>query len=334
VEPGTLVLRRVLPLRLRRRLVHLVFVLLAVTMFSAFLTSLMSGDVVDAMIPSASPELKEQVREDLRLDDPLHVRYGEWLAGFVTGDLGDYYAVSGHQPVLDRILQAAPVTLQLLLYAQLIAIATAVVAGTVSAYFAGRPVDRVVSATMIGFLAVPDVVIGLLLSYYVGVQLGWLPALGYRPMSEGLGEHLRYMVLPALSLALGRAAVYTRLLRSDMVTTLQEGYIEFASASGLSTRRVLLSHALRPSSLTLVTAVGLYIGVMVGTAVVVEIIFALPGLGQLMLEAIQRRQFVALQSIVALVAIAYVLFTFVIDVVTMRLDPRLRSAVGGGSDGR
>jgi peptide/nickel transport system permease protein len=311
---------------LLRRLVHLLVVLFCVTVFVALLTSLLPGDPVDAIAGFASPEQKDALREDLGLDDPLPVQYARWISGFVTGDLGGYYSVTGERPVMDRVSDSLPVSLQLMVYAQVLALVVAIPAGVISAYKAGTKGDRAANATAFGMLAIPNFALALVLAYYVGVQLELLPVSGYVKPSEDFIEHLRRMALPAISLAVGQIAVYMRLLRSDMIATLQEDFITMAKAKGVSPRRVLWRHALRPSSLTLLTVTGLNVGTLIGGAVVVEVIFSLPGLGLLLYEAINARQYIALQSLVAIVAVGYVMVNFLVDVLYAVLDPRIRHA--------
>jgi peptide/nickel transport system permease protein len=309
-----------------RRFAHLVVVLFLVTLFVALLTAMMPGDPVDAIAGFASPEQKETLRADLGLDDPVWVQYGRWVGGFVTGDLGNYFSISGERPVMDRVRDSLPVSLQLMVYAQVLALVIAIPAGVVTAYRAGNRTDKVANATAFGMLAVPSFALALVLAYYVGVELGWLPVSGYVKPSEDLVEHIRRMILPAVSLAVGQIAVYMRLLRSDMIATLQEDFITMAKAKGVSPRRVLWRHALRPSSLTLLTVAGLNVGTLIGGAVIVEVIFAMPGVGLLLFEAIQARQYIALQSLVAIIAVGYVLINVAVDILYAVLDPRIRHA--------
>jgi peptide/nickel transport system permease protein len=309
-----------------RRLAHLLVVLFFVTLFVALLTSLLPGDPVDAIAGFASDEQKEALRTDLGLDDPVPVRYARWLGDFVTGDLGGYYSISGERPVMERVSDSLPVSLQLMVYAQVLALVFAVPAGVLTAYRAGTRFDRSANATAFGMLAVPAFALALVLAYYVGVELRWLPVQGYVRPSEDLGEHLRRMAMPAISLAVGQIAVYMRLLRSDMIATLQEDYITMAKAKGVSPRRVLWRHALRPSSLTLLTVAGVNVGTLIGNAVVIEVIFSLPGMGTLLFESIQARQYIALQSLVAIIAVAYVLLNVAVDLLYSVLDPRIRHA--------
>jgi peptide/nickel transport system permease protein len=213
-----------------------------------------------------------------------------------------------------------------MLYAQILALVVAIPLGVATAYRAGSRFDRASNATAFGMLAIPNFALALVLAYYVGVQAGWLPVSGYVAPSEDLIEHFRRMAMPAIALAVGQIAVYMRLLRSDMIATLQEDFITMAKAKGISPRRVLWRHALRPSSLTLLTVAGLNVGTLIGSTVVVEVIFSLPGLGSLLFEAITARQYIAFQSLVAIIAIGYVLLNFLVDVLYAVLDPRIRHA--------
>ena len=309
-----------------RRLVHLLVVLFFVTLFVALLTAMLPGDPVDAIAGFGSPEQKDALREDLGLDDPVYVQYGRWIGDFVTGDLGGYYSVTGERPVMDRVRDSLPVSLQLMVYAQVLALVIAIPAGVWTAYRAGSRADKAANATAFGMLAIPNFALALVLAYYVGVEAGWLPVSGYVKPSEDLVEHIRRMAMPAIALAVGQVAVYMRLLRSDMIATLQEDFITMAKSKGVSPRRVLWRHALRPSSLTLLTVAGLNVGTLIGGAVIVEVIFSMPGIGTLLYEAIQARQYIALQSLVALIAVGYVLINFLVDVLYAVLDPRIRHA--------
>ena len=311
---------------LLRWLVHLVVVLFFVTLFVALLTAMLPGDPVDAIAGFASEEQKEDLRQDLGLDDPVWQQYGRWIGDFVTGDLGGYYSVTGERPVVDRVSDSLPVSLQLMVYAQVLALVIAIPAGVITAYRAGSRSDRIANATAFGMLAIPNFALALVLAYYVGVEIGWLPVSGYVKPSEDFVEHIRRMIMPTIALAVGQIAVYMRLLRSDMIATLQEDFITMAKSKGVSPRRVLWRHALRPSSLTLLTVAGLNVGTLIGGAVIVEVIFSMPGVGTLLFEAIQARQYIALQSLVALIAVGYVLVNFLVDVLYAVLDPRIRHA--------
>ena len=320
----------VLARELGKRALLLLLVLFLVTLFTSALLSLVPGDPVDTLVPLAdSPqteEIKAEVRENIGLDDPFLVRYWDWVTGFVTGDFGDYYRVSGSDPVSETIAEALPVSLQLVVYSQLLSLIIAIPLGVASAYRAGTMFDKGANTTMFALLAVPNFVLGLALAYYFGVWLNWVPPSGYVPFSDDAVEHVKRMILPAISLAAAQIAVYMRLLRSDMIQTLQEDFIQMARSKGISDRRVLWRHALRPSTLTLLTVAGLNVGTLIGGAVVIEVLFSIPGLGYFLGQAIFQRQYEALQSFVALIAVIYVVVNFLVDVLYTVVDPRIRHA--------
>jgi peptide/nickel transport system permease protein len=317
-----------------KRFAALALVLFLVTLFTALLLSMLPGDPVDTLVPLAASEQadaqKAELRHELNLDDPLPVRYAAWLGDFVTGDFGNYYRVSGNDPVGDRVSAALPVSLQLMIYSQILALVLAVPLGVITAYRAGSRFDRATNTTAFALLSLPNFVLGLVLAYYVGVFLGWLPPNGYEEFSEDPVQHIRYMALPTITLAAAQVGVYMRLLRSDMIQTLQEDFIQMARSKGISDRRVLWRHALRPSSLTLLTVGGLNVGTLIGGALVIEVLFSLPGMGQALFEALSQRQYVALQSFVAILSVLYVLVNFTVDLLYTVIDPRIRHARATG----
>jgi len=322
---------------LAKRLGVLVLVLFLVTLFTSALLSLVPGDPVDTLVPFSTTssdsessrivtERRADVRERLNLDEPFHERYALWLGDLVTGDFGDYFRVSGVDPVGDRVKDALPVSLLLMVYAQLLSLAIAIPLGVWSAYRAGSRLDRATNTGAFALLALPNFVLGLGLAYYVGAWLKWLPPSGYIPFGDDPIEHFRRMILPVVALSAAQIAVYMRLLRTDMVATLQEDFIQMARSKGISDRRVLWRHALRPSSLTLLTVAGLNVGTLVGGAIIIEVLFTIPGMGSAIFEAIAERQYVALQSFVAILAILYVLVNFAVDIAYTVIDPRIRHA--------
>jgi peptide/nickel transport system permease protein len=318
-----------------QRLAQLVVVLLLVTIFTALLLDLVPGDVTATLAPVSTPEQRTELRHDLRLDRPMYERYGEWVNGLVHGDLGCYYGTSGYSSskncpdkVADRVTDALPVSLTLMFYAQVLALLVAIPLGVITAYRAGSFFDKAVNTTAFALLAIPNFVLGLVLAYYIGAKAhlfdinptGWID-FGTSPV-----DHFKQAALPTISLAAGQIAVYMRLLRSDMIATLQEDFVTMARAKGLSPARILWRHALRPSSLTLLTVAGLNVGTLIGGAVVIENIFAIHGMGFLVADAIVRRQYVALQSYVAVLALGYVAVNFFVDILYAILDPRIRHA--------
>jgi peptide/nickel transport system permease protein len=309
-----------------RRLAQLAVVLVLVTFFTAILTTMVPGGTVDAVAPFATAERKAEISHELHLDEPLPKRYVAWLSDFVRGDLGKYYdGPQTSHPVSDTVSNALPKSLQLMLFAQALSLLFAIPLGVLTAYRAGSLFDKAVNTASFGLLAIPNFVLGLVLAYWLGVKLDWFPVLYDRTLT-GFGGTLQNLFLPAVSLAAAQIAVYMRLLRSDMIATLQEDYITMAKAKGMSPSRILWRHALRPSSLTLLTAAGLNVGALIGGAVVIEVIFGIPGMGLLISQAILGRQFVALQSLVAIIAVGYILVNVFVDVMYAVLDPRIRHA--------
>jgi len=311
------------------RLVQIAAVLFLVTFFTAMLIRFLPGDPTDTLISFASPADKQALREDLGLESPIWVQYGRFAKDFFTGET-NYYQSSGRavagQPVWDRLDAALPRSIQLILYAQIVALTVAIPLGIFTAYKAGTLFDKITNTTAFGFLSLPNFVVGYLLIFYLGVQRNWFPTQGYTAFGADPYEHFKGMVLPVLSLAVGQIAVYMRLLRSDMVQTLQEDFITMARSKGLTTSRILLRHALRPSTFSLLTVAAINLGALIGGTVVIEAIFGLGGVGTMIVDAILRRQYVALQTIVGLIAIAYVLLNVCVDLLYSVLDPRIRHA--------
>jgi peptide/nickel transport system permease protein len=231
--------------------------------------------------------------------------------------------------VTDKVKEVLPTTLRLMVYSQIVAMLVAVPLGVVTAYRAGSLFDKATNATAFGLLAIPNFVVALILAYYLGVKYDVVPPI-YNKNLAGVDGHIRNFLLPTISLAVGQIAIYLRLLRSDMISTLQEDYITMAKAKGLTSGRILWRHALRPSSLTLLTAAGLNIGTLIGGAVVIETIFAMPGMGYEIAKSIAARQYVALQSYVAIIAMGYILVNGLVDVLYAILDPRIRRARATG----
>ncbi len=313
-----------------RRLARLVVVLVCVSFFSYLLLDLLPGDPVTTIAAFAPASVRTQLKHDAKLDQPIYEQYWNWLSKFARGNLGNYYRSSGVDPVSKDVSSSLPVSLQLMLYSMILTLILAIPLGVFSSYWAGSWFDRFINATAFGAISFPDFALGLVLAYFVGVKLRWFPTSGYTHPSANFAKHIKSMVLPSLSLAAGQIASYMRLLRSDMIATLQEDFIMMAKAKGMPSRRILWRHALRPSSLTLLTVAGLNVGALIGGAVVIEVVFQLPGMGYLLATNIRAQQFIAVQSIVAILAIGYVLVNVLIDLLYAQLDPRVRSVRAAG----
>lgn len=309
--------------RIALKLVTAVATLFLVSIVVYSLQELLPGDPAVAILgEQATPETLAVVRADLGLDDPFLVRYGSWLGDVLHFDLGTSYRSGA--PVLGTLLDRLPVTLELMVLAQAIALLLAVPLGVVTAFRAKSWIDRAATGGAFGLISVPEFVLGLLLIYYLALGMGWFPTTGWVGLSDSPLDNLHHAFLPALTMALPVAAVYQRLLRSDMTATLNEDFITMAQSKGLSTSHILFKHALRPSSFSLVTLAGINTGRLLGGSVIVEVLFAVPGIGQLMIQSIFLRDFVMLQGTVLFVAGAYILVNAVVDVAYGVIDPRVR----------
>jgi peptide/nickel transport system permease protein len=306
-----------------RRLIYLLPVLLAVSLLTFLIASLLPGDLAYVILgDQATPEKVEALRHDMGLDQPIWWRYASWLGHVLQGDFGRSFRTG--QTVLQAVTERLPVSLELMLLAQIIGLVIGVPVAIACAVRSGGAFDRFMTGGAFGMLSVPTFLSAILLIYLFAVELHWLPATGYVPFGEDAIGNLRFFVLPALTLALAEWPGIMRVLRSDMIATLQEDYIALAKAKGLKASRILFVHALKPSSLTLVTITGINIGRLIGGAFIVETIFALPGIGRLLIGAIYTRDLIILQGVVLFVAGGFVLMNFMVDMLYAVLDPRVR----------
>jgi peptide/nickel transport system permease protein len=306
-----------------RRLLYLVPVLLAVSLLTFLIAALLPGDLAYVILgDQATPEKVEALRHDMGLDQPLLIRFLSWLGHILQGDFGRSFRTG--QTVLQAVAERLPVSFELMILAELAGLLIGVPLAIACAARSGSAFDRFMTGSAFGMLSVPTFLSAILLIYLFAVELHWLPATGYIPFTEDTIGNLRFMVLPALTLALAEWPGIMRVLRSDMIATLQEDYIALAKAKGLTPRRILFVHALKPSSLTLVTITGINIGRLIGGAVIVETIFALPGIGRLLVGAIYTRDLIILQGVVLLVASGFVIMNFIVDMLYAVLDPRIR----------
>ena len=306
-----------------RKILKLLFILVAVTAITFAMVNLLPGDVAYVIGgENATAEDIAALRENLGLDGNVMQRYVTWLGNLLRGDFGESFLT--REPVLSTIAAHLPVTIELILISQLIALILALPAGIYSAYRNQTLVDRWISGFGFAFLSLPSFVMGLLLIFVFALRLQWLPATGYIPLSEGLGPNLKAFILPSLSIALIEWVPLMRVLRSDMIITLQEDFIRVARAKGMPTWRILFRDALKPSSLNLITVVGLQIGHWIGAAVIIEMIYAMPGVGRLLVDAVFSRDFFIVQGCVVVITVAYVIINGVVDGLYGLLDPRLR----------
>jgi peptide/nickel transport system permease protein len=310
-----------------KRFGRLLLVIIAVTFLTSMFVSLLPGDA--AAIKCAgqcTPEAYEQVREEMGLNKSVVGRYVSWLGKVLPPDIDLGRSDVYEEPVADALGQRLPVTLELLVLSQILALGLSIPIAVLSARKPNGVFDRVSSTISFLFLAVPGFVLALVFISIFAVGLKWVPATGYTAFLDNPVENLRSLIIPALALAAGEISVFSRLLRTDLMTTLQEDYIMMAKAKGLTSRRILWRHAFRPSLLSLVTVLGLRTGALIGGAIIVEFLFVINGVGTYAITAINNRDYIPLQGAVALIAIGYVFINFTVDLVYALIDPRIRHA--------
>ncbi|MDN5893755.1 MAG: ABC transporter permease [Nocardioides sp.] len=298
---------------------------LFIVSFGVFLMlSLMPGDPAVAILGEGHPPQEyADLRQELGLNDPLLQRYWDWLSGAVTGDFGTSL-VPPQSDVLDRIGGALPVSLQLAVMGLAIALVLAIPLAMWSAARAGGTVDRLIGASMFGILSVPSFLAGLLLILIFSNGLGWFPRAQWVRLSDSIGGNLHHALLPAVVIALMELALFTRVLRNDLIVTLNEDFILAARAKGMPPWRVMVTDALRPSSFSLVTLMGISLGRLIGSTVIVEYLFALPGMGSMIVNAANQGDYPMVQGAVLVIALVYVAVNAGIDFSYGYLDPRTR----------
>jgi len=307
---------------LRWRLARLVGVVVLVTLATSFMLELVPGSpAVTIAGEGASPEAIAAINAEYGFDDSAAKRYADWVGGIFRGDLGTSYLDS--TPVFDAIKERAPVTLELALGAIILALLISIPLALFCAYRAGSWADRAVDAVTSALIAVPSFVTSLGLVYLLSVTLGWLPVTGWTALTDDPVDNLRHAFIPILALSLPAAAVFQRVLRADLVGTLQQDFITLARAKGSSPTAIVVRHALRPSSFSVLTVAGIRLAELVGGTVVIETIFSIPGLGAYLVQSVLNSDLVAVQGIVLLMAVAYLVINFAVDSTYRLLDPRV-----------
>ena len=306
-----------------QRLAATVPVLLLVTAGVFALLHLTPGDPIDAMMAeSADATAKASLRAELGLDRPLPVQYAAWMGRVLRGDLGR--SIRNGEPVVENVSRRIRPSLQLALLAMAISLLVAVPVGIVSAARRNTSVDRIGTTFALFGICMPNFLLALLLIFLFGVTLRWLPISGYVDPAEELVDGLRSLALPAVTLGLALAAVVTRTLRSSMLEALTEDYVRTARAKGLSEWRVVRGHVLRNALIPVVTVLGLQLGTLIGGAVITEYVFALPGVGRLVVDAVFARDYPLVQGVVLLIAVGYILSNLAVDLLYGVIDPRIR----------
>ncbi|MGA3148206.1 MAG: ABC transporter permease [Acidimicrobiales bacterium] len=305
-----------------RRFIQLVVVAFIISVLTFLLVHLLPGDPSVVILgPNDNPHNRAILFKQLGLNKPLFQQYLTWLGAVFHGNLGQSYL--DHEPVTHIIATGWPIDVELIVISQVIAFAVAIPLALITSRRPNRPVDNVATTTTFGLLALPPFVIAPVMVAVFAVGLGWFPATGYVPITQDLATNIHDMILPSLAITAGSIAVYYRLFRSDLISTLQEDFITMARSKGLSNRRIMWRHAFRPSSYSLLAAAGVNIGALIAGTFIVEYLFAIDGLGYSLVQAVQQRDYLVVQGISLVVAIAYVVLQFIIDFVFTVVDPRV-----------
>lgn len=301
----------------------MVLVLFGISVVVFLMLKLTPGDPAATLLGvQATPEELARVRRAMGLDQPWVVQYGIWLRDLLGGNLGVSYI--NRKPVAELITTRFPVTLELTLVAMLLAAAIGIPAGIVSASRRYSGLDYSITSFALFGVSMPSFWFGILLILLFSLYLRWLPSSGYVPIATGAWEHLKHVFLPALSLGLFLSGSLARFTRSSMVDVLAQEFIRTGRAKGLSERVVIYRHALRNALIPTVTVLGLQFGFLMGGAVIIEQVFAYPGVGWLVLIAVSQRDYPVVQGVVLLIAAVFALSNLLVDVAYTWLDPRIR----------
>ena len=305
------------------RVLALVPVLLVVAVVVFLMIHVTPGDPARVLLgQDATPEQVENLRHEMGLDRPLSVQFILWLGRALHGDLG--VSLFQHIPVTADILQHSSPTVTLSLMAITVSLLIGIPAGVVSAVFRNSWLDQGSLALAMLGAAVPSFWLGLSLIVIFAVNLGWLPSSGYRAPAEGIGLSLHYLILPALALGLPNSSLIIRFTRSSLLDVIGNDYIRTARAKGVSERGVIFHHAFRNALVPILTVVGLTFAALMGGAVVTETVFSLPGVGQLVVSSVLRRDYPVIQGVILMVATVYVLINLAVDLLYFLVDPRVK----------
>ena len=307
---------------LLRRLLQLVVVSFIISVLVFMLVHLLPGDPATVILGSSDTAHNRAILDkQLGLDKALVQQYLTWLGAVFHGNLGQSFL--DHEPVTQIIATGWPIDVELIIISQVIAFGVAIPLALATSRRPNRPFDNIATTGTFGMLALPPFVIAPIMVAVFAVGLHWFPATGYVPFTQDPATNLHDMILPSLAITAGSIAVYYRLFRSDLISTLQEDFITMARSKGMSSRWIMWRHAFRPSSFSLLAAAGVNIGALIAGTFIVEYLFALNGLGYSLVQAVQQRDYLVVQGITLVVAIAYVVLQFLIDFAFTVVDPRV-----------
>lgn len=311
-----------------RRLVQALFILIIVTLMVFFVMRLLPGDPIiiyvaqSAQLEAMPPEMVDELRAQFGLDKPIMVQYANWMLGILQGDFGTsiYY----HEDVGKLMAERFPVTAHIGGLALIVGAVLGLLAGLLAAIRRGKWVDKVITPlTYIG-ITIPVFFIAILMIYFFGLKLGWLPIYGYTSPLKDFWLSTRQLVMPVICMAVFGIAANARQMRSAMLEVIRQDYIRTAWSKGLSERAVIMRHALKNSLIPVITLMGLGVGIIFGGSVIIETIFAIPGIGRLMVNSIFGQDYVVVQAITFFMALIILVINLIVDISYAWLDPRIR----------
>ena len=309
--------------RIGRRALQAIPVMFGAITLTFVIVNVLPGNVAGTILgENASPEAIAQLEAQLGLDQPLLSRFGTYLGDLLRGDLGE--SLRTGEPVLGIVLDRLWISLQLMVFAQVFALVLAIGLATWSIRRPGGIVERLCGILASAAISVPTFLLGIVLILVFAVHWQVFPAVGFSPISEGVGEYFRTITLPAVTLGFVEFAIYFRVLQSEMHEIAKAEYITTAESKGLGRNEIVVRHILRNSLFPLITVVGLNVGRLLGGSVIVESVFAIPGMGRLLVDSIANRDMAIVQGVVLFVAIGYVVVNLAVDLLYSVLDPRLR----------
>ena len=306
-----------------RRLIQSIFVIWMVATLVFFLLRLVPGDPLAAMLADVDPAAAEQLRAKLGLDQPLYVQYARWLGQLVQGDFGNSIYGS-NVPVSQILAEAIPRTLSLASLALVIALSISITAGMISALRKNTWMDYTVTFGAFLGLSMPDFWLGILLIIIFAVNLQWLPSIGYKPLSDGFWPWFSHLILPAIAVGTPFAAVIARMIRSSMLEVLSADYVKVARAKGLRERWIIWRHAFRNALIPVITVMGIALALLMSGTVIVENVFAIKGLGRVLIQGILNRDYPVVQGAILVVSVLLVFTNLLVDLLYTVIDPRIR----------
>ncbi len=307
-----------------RRVALMMAILLAVSFITFLIVHVLPGDVANAILGDfATPDQVELVRQRMGLNEPVLLRYWNWVTAFVTGDFG--ISLAYNTAIAPMVFERLWNSLVLALISLGIAVPVSITLGVLAAFYQGSMIDRAITGAVVLFFALPEYVIALMLILFFSIWLGWLPGTSLIPPGGSVLGNLKSIILPVTVVAIGMLAYLSQVTRASMVAALRTNYVRTAELKGLPGHVVVVKHALRNAMLPALVEIGLNFGYTLGGLVIVETIFAYPGIGQLLIMAVQSRDIPTIQVVVIVIAAAYGIGNLIADVVSIALNPKLRT---------